>query len=123
MDFVPGGRLHVDVLLDERVRDDYVVRLGDEPRIVSDAADPVFVTPNDAVRESVLRQPIRRQLGTSRNQPVADFGLLDSLLVPSDSEVLLRLRANFCWIVGGMGSPSIWACATSRNVHARQSSL
>jgi len=40
--------------------------------------------------ESVLRQPIRRRLGHLLNQPVADFGLLDSLSYPSRF-------GRYCW--------------------------
>jgi len=123
MDFVPSVGVHVDVLLDERVRDDRVVRLGDEPRIVSDAADPVFVTPNDAVRESVLRQPIRRRLGHLLNQPVADFGLRQPLVPSRFREVLLEVARELLLDRRRNGSPSIWACATSESVHARRSSL
>jgi len=119
-----GGRLHVDVLLDERVRE----RPRRMPRrragVVPDAADSLFVAPDDAISESVLRQARGRRLSHFLNQPVTNFCLLDGLLVPLQiREVLREIPRKLCWIVGGMGSPSIWAWATSESVHARRSSL
>jgi len=58
--------------------------------VVPDAADSLFVAPDDAISESVLRQARGRRLSHFLNQPVTNFCLLDGLLVPLQIREVLR---------------------------------